>query len=143
VSKINELVNIRDLNQNDESFIYSSWLRSYRNSPQMKTLSNDVYYSNHKRVVESLLKNSTVKILCSVEDPSHIFGFFSYSNNILHFLYVKYNYRKMGLATHLFSECGFTSDNTLISTHTPTNSLKEYLDSKYNIKYNPYLIMHL
>ncbi len=138
---ISNQVVLREMEKDDESFIYSSWLRSYRGSPITTHMINDVYYDNHKKIIEKLLLEAKVIIACNPEDPSQIYGFICYEDgvpncSVVHYLYVKYPFRKMGLGTHLFDS--ICSDATLtIVTHYNSN-IKNKLDN--NLIYNPYLL---
>ncbi len=127
---------LRELEKDDESFIYSSWLRSYRSSPISTHMINDIYFDNHKKIIEELLSKANVIIACNPEDPSQIYGFICYEDTTVHYLYVKYPFRKMGLGRYLFdSVC---SDATLtIITHYNSNVKSKLNDS---LIYNPYLL---
>ena len=129
-------VALRPKQADDESFIYSSWLRSYRSSPIVTHMNNDVYYDNHKLVIKKLLEISDVMIACNPEDPDQIYGFICYEPGIIHYLYVKYPFRKMGLAKYLLSS--IPSDATkIIITHL-TSSVKSRLNDE--MIYNPYIL---
>lgn len=121
--KLKDLVTVREAHGGDLNFIFNAWLKSYRNSTQMKKLSNDVYYSNHKQVVHRLLQNNQVSILCTKEDPEHIIGFMCHSKDTIHYIYIKYNYRKMGLTYMLLDSVVPLGDDTntqqcqILTTH--------------------------
>jgi hypothetical protein len=131
---INKHVELRSMVPEDESFIYSAWLKSYRSSPVATYLDNDTYYDNHKKIIEKLLLKANVTILCSKEDSSQIYGFLCHEGNTAHYLYIKYPFRKMGLAKYLFNSV--FSDATIVITHFNT-TLKSRLDT---MTYNPYLL---
>ena len=86
---INKHVELRSMVPEDESFIYSAWLKSYRSSPVATYLDNDTYYDNHKKIIEKLLLKANVTILCSKEDSSQIYGFLCHEGNTAHYLYIK------------------------------------------------------
>jgi len=131
---IEKHVKLRPMMEEDESFIYSSWLKSYRSSPAATYLDNDTYYNNHKKIVEKLLSKANVTVLCSIEDSSQIYGFICHEGNTAHYLYIKYPFRKMGLAKYIFNS--IFSDTTIVITHFNTN-LKSRLDT---MTYNPYIL---
>ena len=139
-------VKIRSLKEEDESFIYSSWLKSYRNSDFASQVSNDIYYSSHKKIIEDLMNNNNVefKILCEPDDEEHLYGYLAYEKlgaiNIVHFIYVKYNYRKFGLAKQLMEDSiDNLGEQDLYCSHAPKSfkSLKE----KYKLVYTPYILL--
>jgi hypothetical protein len=99
---------------------------------------NDVYYDNHKLVVKELLETQKIIIACNSEDNGQIFGFICYNdNNEIHYLYVKYPYRKMGLARYLLDSIPSDPTKPLIVTHL-TSAIKSKLGDE--IIYNPYLL---
>jgi len=125
----------------DEGFVYSSWLKSYRNSPMASNLNNDVYYDNHKKIVQNTLENAVTMILCASDDEDHILGFicFEATNlNIIHYIYIKYSYRKMGLTKFLLDTLSDISDSTTIITHF-NNNLKSK-SNELGLIYNPYIL---
>jgi hypothetical protein len=132
------------MKEEDKSFIFSSWLRSYRNSHFASPLCNAVYFEHHKKIVEQLLNNAEVVILCAKNDEDHIYSFICYSHlspklSTIHFIYTKYPYRKMGIAQHLYNlAVGGTSGATICITHYSAHLKQKITD--LNIIYNPYLL---
>lgn len=134
--KIKEQVGIRLMEEGDESFIFNAWLKSFRNSLEGMLQTNDIYYNNHKLLVAELIKRGNVYILHSKDDASHILGFACIENdNILHYIYIKYNYRKLGLANYLIKS--ILSCDTLNVTHV-TKIVRSKIDNQL-IMYNPWL----
>ena len=143
MNKLQDQVQIRSMVPEDESFIYSSWLKSYRNSPNAANMPNQVFYDNHKRIIQNIINTAQVSIICSSEDSDHIFGFICWeptdSNfDIYHYLYIKYPYRKMGLANYLFDSIGGNSGGTIVITHYNNNLRRK--STELGMIYNPYLI---
>ncbi len=111
------LVSLREgkLNPKDESFIYNSWLKSHRSSPECKFLDNDTYYNNHKLIIQKILSREGTNIIlaCNPEDEDQIYGWLveetyqlpsSSSTRVIHYIYVKYNFRRMGIGRMLFEK---------------------------------------
>lgn len=131
---------IRDLDTNDINFIYNAWLKSYRNNNLTKPICNDVFFSNHKDIITNILKNSNTSIICNKDDTTQIYGFITYTSDIIHFCYVKYPYRRFGLGRQLFNHVYNTySDNTHIRITHYSPKVNKYID-KYNLVFNPYLL---
>ena len=86
----------------DLHFITSSWLQSNRNSDFANYINNGDYYDYHDELIESILKRSMVTMIVDAEDLNHIYGYMVYENSdndfVLHFIYIKFNYRNFGLA---------------------------------------------
>lgn len=133
---------VRPKTDNDMSFIYSSWLRSNRGSVMSTKIPNNTYYHEHKKVINFLLKEReiSIDILCSKDDPDHILGFISYENGIIHFLYIKYSYRKMGFANFLLEK---VSNNSDIAFKTITHYNNYLRDKLALFDFNPYLLSNL
>ena len=87
--------------QGDIQFILSSWLKSFRNSEFANYIPNKLYYEFHGSLVKNIIARSLVSILCDVEDPEHVYGYVVYELLgdvfILHYIYIKYNFRNLGL----------------------------------------------
>jgi GNAT superfamily N-acetyltransferase len=81
--------------------------------------------------------------MCEGEDDGHIFGYsvieLLASTSIVHFVYVKHAYRKLGIAKMLINAYipNFGETTTFIS-HAPRN-LRE-ASCKFKLTYNPYLM---
>lgn len=102
------MIALRPFEPADFNFIISSWLRSYRNSPFAKGLSNEKYYNQQPAVCMQLMNASTVLIACSPDEPKHILGYIvaqrapnGAEGVWVHYCYVKELYRRMGVATEL------------------------------------------
>jgi GNAT superfamily N-acetyltransferase len=96
----------RESKPEDRAFIYSSWLRSYRDSEFARSLSTDIYFHGHRQVLERILDRATTIVACDPEDPDHIYGWLCHEMGyppILHYVYVKHPYRGMGLGKQLFA----------------------------------------
>lgn len=133
-------ISFRPPDVSDKSFIFNSWLKSFRNSPLAKPLCNEVYFSNHKLIVENILKRSKIVIACSDEDPMQIFGYTIYEELpggiiIMHYIYTKYTYRKLGIAQQLYDIVVKNDDPILYSHHT---QVVDKVKDKLNLLYDPY-----
>lgn len=140
-------ITYRRMEEGDTGFIFSTWLKSYRNSEWAKSMSNDVFFSNHKEIVRKILANpnTTVTLICANDAPDQIYGYVVAeivgASAIVHFLYVKYNFRKMGMMGELMEELGYLSTPDAQSnfiTHLPRNYTT--LKDKYSLEYCPYLL---
>ena len=139
---------IRQGVEGDVSFIYSSWLRSYRDhSSHADLIPKEIYYKCQARIIRKLLDSCGIAVACNPEDQEQIFGYCIYSPSsagiaIVHYLYVKHPYRKLGIATTLRDwvkyECGHDNGLPVVATHETANW--NSFSSKWNMIYNPYLI---
>lgn len=116
-------IKMRAPTSEDTSFIFNSWLKSYRSSAFAKDQCNEVFFGNYKKIVESILDRSMITVVCNPEDDNHMYGYivFEYlpANNLLvHYLYVKHTYRKNNIAKKLIEKIRQSPNPILISHHT-------------------------
>lgn len=134
-------VQIRNATEADVPFIFNSWLKSYRNSNFAKNVSNPVYFDFHHKVIEKILQRAQVLILCSPDDSTQVFGFLVNetvdSVPVVHYAYVKYAFRGMGLCSMLLKHAGLSKQSGGFYTHENHSTLKIVTGSKF--VYNPYL----
>ena len=95
------MIKIRPYEALDEDFIYHSWLSSVDyNIPGVQRMT--------RLVIDSCVDNGTILVACSDEDPDHILGWLSYSEEIgfpvLLYIFVKKNLRNHGIGGSLLSE---------------------------------------
>ncbi len=131
---------IRAAEESDLNFIYSSWLKAMRRTTGH--IDKEVFYPNHRRLVEALIDKSQILIACSDEDQNQIFGYLvkeeRFKVPILHFLYVKSPFRRMGIGTQLFKMIGLPEGALMPVTHF--TAYHEYVAPKWGLVYNPYLL---
>lgn len=137
----------RSRNADDRNFIVSSWMRSFRSgSKWAKDVSAEVYKVQHQRVIMQLLANSGSIVACSPDDPNQIFGYAIYQPSaegiaIIHWLYVKEMYRKLGIGASIYREVLMAADHDLKMPCAVTHSTHalDWAADKYNLVHNPYL----
>ena len=128
----------------DVPLIYSDWLRSYRRSPLTKHVPSAVYYSQHRALIDNLASRSRVVVLCNPDDTNQVYGWMCFELTpdvlILHYLYVKEDFRGFGLAKALVQQYlpKAVEDSIIICSHT--GPCFQALKDKYHLIYNPYLL---
>ena len=136
-------IQYRPITEDDMSFILNSWLKSYRNSEFAKDLANPVYFENHSKIIQHLLAKSNVIIACNPEELTQIYGYSVFeqyeSVTILHYIYVKFPYRKFGIAKNLFSFAQPDPKEFTLISHIPRNLDK--LSKKFNLIFDLYRII--
>lgn len=101
------LLEVRPMKSSDYNFVLSNWQSSFRTSWYAGVIPNNLYYSVVKTLIDQLINRGMVTmVLCNTEDTDQLLGFISYeldSNNayILHYIYVKPDFRNMGFAGFL------------------------------------------
>lgn len=145
-------VEIRSGNAGDVSFIFNSWLKSYRDSPSVRNIPNTEYFDNQHKIIDALVNpnqtpNSILVIACRKDDPSNILGYllgetskeYGVDNLYLHWVYCKHQYRNQGIGTLLEKfAINLVKPTRIWYTHY-TKILEKLLKSR-SYRYNPYKV---
>lgn len=131
-------VNLRPASKQDEPFIYSTWLRSYKPSKRNSGVPASIYYKRQGKIIDAILARPETKsvIATAHDDPEHFFGHAAweeYPNAIvLHYFYVKQSFRRLGIGTALLREVtqDWSSKHQRWISHIPANEdIWEWLQS--------------
>ena len=109
IKRIKEFINLMDLDRvivvlrpfsykEDAPFIFSTWRRSvwFDSHPQEEIIPDGFY---RKDIKEKLMNpDNIIKVACSKDNGSHIFGFSVMEKDLLEFVYVKVEMRHHGIA---------------------------------------------
>lgn len=143
---MDELVRLRPMEPDDIPFVASSWIRSY--SERGRTAQGMEYAAQmdgHGPIVDEILRRATTRatIACYPQQPKLILGWVVTEGTsraaIVHYVYVKQNYRRNGFAKKLL-EC-MRGLKLVLHTHEimddeeisePVSRLIKLLGSKYN-----------
>lgn len=135
------MFSIRQSNLNDINFVYATWLRSYKDfSPISKYIERQSFFPSYQRILDKLLSRDQIKVMiaCDENDSELIFGYVAFEPGIVHFIYVKEPFRKMGIAKKL---CSHIPDfNQCKASHLTYYLLDLWTAKKTNIQFNPFLI---
>ncbi len=136
-------VRIRPVTNDDVPFIFNSWLRCFRESGLFaRSVPNTVYFQNHHKILQKLAKRATIYVADNPDDPTQLFGYIcaEYIDNIfvIHFMYVKHDFRKLGIGKALLNS--FNHDLATASCCSHLTKMAEKFLLKYNIVYHPYTI---
>jgi GNAT superfamily N-acetyltransferase len=130
----------RHTHAEDIPFIFNSWLQSYRHSIHVKNIANTVYFGEHHKVLERIMKRSEAIIACDPTDQTQIFGYIVYEIItgvlVVHYAYVKLPYRKLGIMKQLLEKAGRKVNHHFVYTHETHTAHK--LALKFSAFYNPY-----
>jgi hypothetical protein len=132
-----ESIIIRPFNvESDKSFILASWLRGlFYGGSWFSEIPKDVFMYNYHDFLENLLASSrtTVKIACLESDNDVIIGYavFASQDNALHWVHIKKNFRKIGVAKKLIPE------STKTATHA--NKVGMSIIKTLGWSFNPFL----
>lgn len=139
-------ISLREYEETDIPFIFKSWLVNFRASNYLEDIiDHDIYFEFHKRLVEKILSDSICLLAANPEDESQVFGYIAYRKikglNILHYIYVKAPYRRLGIAEFLLDFVFEKKRQTIVTTHY--TRMARVLRRKWNIVFNPYLLFDL
>lgn len=130
------LIYVRDATLDDLPFVYSTWLKGLRYGNEwFKAIDQDAYFKHYHNVLEIILNRPTtaIKVACLVDDPSVIIGYSVFEDTTLHFVFVKKNWRNIGLAKDL------VLPTTCLVTHVTQVGLS-LLKKAPGVRFNPYAI---
>lgn len=128
---------LREPKDSDLSFIYATWLNSYHYDSWTKQIQKSVFFENYKLVIDEILLNSKIKIACLPIDHDIILGYLVYDEpNILHYCFVKNDFRQFGIANSLIAE-SLSVKASITITHR-TKTLLSIIRAKQNITFNPF-----
>jgi hypothetical protein len=126
------MITVRDLQPGDESFVYSTWLKSlYHRSKLFNEVPADVFYANYHKHVEHLLRVSTVRVACLTEDQDVILGWAAYNKNTLHYAFTKQVWRSQGIQKKIL-------DNHVITTVSCITDMGNKIRKAKSWEFNPW-----
>lgn len=132
-------IRIRQADEGDVSFIYSSWLRSY--ASQNKDQPKLMIYDLHREVVSMLLETAITLVACMKDDENHILGWMCAQRIpkflVLHYCYTKDPFRKLGIARTLLNAFEYARGEPIVISHK--GYIVKDLKEKFNFLYIPHL----
>lgn len=95
---------IRRHKKDDENFILNSWLKSARKHTEFYSVSNEIYFKEYAVIIQNYLTSCECFVLCDLLDQNNIYGYivFDSEKKLIHFVYIKFPFRKFGFAKKLF-----------------------------------------
>ena len=141
---------IRPAQADDISFIYSTWLRSYRNDSAIGlSVRKSVFFESYRLVLDQILAKAATKVLvaCKIDEPNVIYGYLvaEPTEKILHYIFVKDAFRRFQIAKTLF-QTAFPEHGVggVYITHLTRTASKLEIELGYEelgkFLYNPFLL---
>lgn len=132
--------------RDDMPFIYSSWLKSYSKHEDSVRMRKSTYFRYYKKVLDAILMSNKILIACNPDDAGQVYGYIVYNEDahkelgvtVLHYVYVKYTFRKLGIARYLLNQIEDNLGTGLIVC-TFSNRVFDRTHKKYNLTYDPAL----
>lgn len=133
------MIEVRLAKAQDASFIYATWLRSYRHSSQFaKNIPNEVYFKYHHMAIDRIAeRGGRFYVAHALGDPDTILGFIcSEGPTLVHYCYIKKPFRAMGIARKLVQMAGISED--LYEFTHMTHDMEKITKKRPKLIYNPY-----
>jgi hypothetical protein len=115
---------IREGVPGDLPFIYDNWMKDFHERSQFaRRIRPATYNKFHKLLLDRCLANSITLVACDPEMPSVIYGILVVQPSVgkdlpvLHYVFVKRQFRLKGVAAGLMAFAGLTKDTPFWFSH--------------------------
>ena len=122
---------VRPATESDLRFVRSSWKTDFWKNHARKSMSHGVYSPGQARRIERLLGRSGTLVAYFPEVPDEVLGWAVVEHDVLHYVYVKSSYRRVGIAK------GLTIGRVRWYSH-PTNEAGRCFMRSIEAQFNPY-----
>ena len=123
---------IRKICRIDEDFIYHSWLHSVK-------CPNRGVTNMTRFLIDSVVKAGDILVWCPDDDENHIVGWLAHGKHegtpLLHYLFVKKNFRRSHVGTELINALSSDSPVQLFCTYWSHHMQSLNARSKWNVKF--------
>lgn len=134
-------VYIREARVDDVNFIINSWIKSFEK--YMYLVPKPMYYAGQRKLITRVMARGKCFVASNHENRDQIFGWIIYESiadtEVLHYVYVKHPYRRYGIGNQLLQI--MRRDNSIPCIATSITPYLDYVKKKWNIVYNPYLLL--
>lgn len=96
---------LREGNEDDYAFVYATWLKGLRHGNDwFEAIDADCYFNKYKEVVRHLLHTSKLVVACLSDEPDVVLGYVVTRGPVLHWVFVKKAWRKLGIGKRLIPQ---------------------------------------
>ena len=128
---------IREATKKENKFILANWLRMYRFSKPMKSIPSKIYFNEYNKVILNCLDKNMTLLAAFKDDPKILYGFINYSDGKINYIFVKKNFRGLGIGKFLFNTAFPEESKEIIITHLPK---KNKFPENIKFIYNPFIL---
>jgi hypothetical protein len=99
-----ESIVYRNVEPEDVSFIYATWLRGQRfGNDFFEAIDQDIYYSKYAAYIKTILERPdiTVKVACLKDEPDIVVAFSVFSSSCIYWCHTKAAWRGMGIQKNM------------------------------------------
>jgi hypothetical protein len=132
---VEAVVIIRQCEAADKNLILASWLKGqYYSNPYWQHMKPADYYKLYTQKITDILyrPDTRIDIAVMAEDPSIIMGYLVYEGNIVHWAFVKKDFRSTGILKLLVN-------NKKFDVYTASTKSGTAIAQKYGLSFNPFL----
>ncbi len=140
--------------KSDVPFVVDSWVKSARATPAHAPMWSDVYARTYVPIVDALVRSAFILVAYYETDRDHLCGWIAWddapsSGFVLHYVYVKDDLRRDGLATMMVKHVrpNFGDEITTVSMactpRTPGAPTWPQIVDRWKLRYSPYSIMRV
>jgi len=128
-------IDIRALREMDLRFLYSSFVKFIANTTPYNSIDRNVMSAAAHSLMTKMIKNCDAIVAYNPDDLNQIFGYVIGDANKRHlyFIYVKYDFRKLGIGTKLIDAMFGLGDKISQVIYTPSF---HKLENKWNLELN-------
>jgi GNAT superfamily N-acetyltransferase len=136
---------LREAAADDRAFISRKWAAEMRRSPWARCTPPDVYWPSQYKTIEALMARSRVVVAADPGDTMHLYGVIVWQRieprALLHWLYVKPDYRRLGLAAQLAAAT--LGDARPVYLTQASNFVADHPDimQKHGLVPSPYILL--
>lgn len=135
----------------DAPFLFNSWLKSFRRAWFAQRIPSDVFFAQQHLVIEDILQRPETRVWvvtpAGIGDEDVICGYAvtaavpgaDSKALIVHYVYVKETFRKLGLAARLLQAAGLHPDTHVVMLSHMTQFMAPIAEKRGWV-YNPYVL---
>ncbi len=135
---------IRPAAAGDRNFIVRGWVSEMRRAAYARYVPADVYWPSQHELIARLLDDANVIVACDPDDAHHLYGCTVWSEPplgpVMHWLYVKGDFRRMGLAGSLLT-AAVGDRRPVLCTQASRLFEEKSLIERHGLIYSPYLLL--
>lgn len=133
--------------KDDIAFIINAWLKSYEDAYFVRYIPSQIYFDEHRKMILKMIASEDTRVAVNQDDEDQILGFITFSSQkisktpVIHYLYVKSAFRKLGVGTELLREAMHEAkheDKLPLVTTAYSGQFKRFCEKPF--VYNPYLL---
>ena len=134
---------LRPFVEEDRNFVTRGWVSEMRRSGFARHVPSGVYWPCQHELVRQALAISATLVACDQSDENHLYGCIVYQpahEAIVHWLYVKGDYRRLGMASALL-EAAIGHQRPVYCTQAPELFNQRSLVQSHELVHCPYLLL--